>query len=238
MNFFEGLRNLEKSKTKRTNSQENKPSFIYMGMPEGGRSLGEYELKMMFDRKNLEGKKVLDLGAGPNANLAKDLKESGINATVFSLSHLYADPVVVKALNGSQEVAKPVAGLISAEHGRDSSLPFGDESFDVELAFHVDEHLDRKTSLKFITEMGRTLKVGGYAKYGPVFNIPNEWNMFEVINTSEDVKKILRKYNVEISIENVPEEIIPKQKVKDSYGNAFHVPAYYIVLNRKKEVKN
>src|SRR3989344_677268 len=44
--------------------------------PEGGRDLSLYEQHLLFNRQELEGKTVLDLGAGPEAKFAKQLKES------------------------------------------------------------------------------------------------------------------------------------------------------------------
>jgi len=54
--------------------------------PPEGRDLSTYERELLFDKRELEGKVVLDLGAGLEAKFAKQLKEAGIKAEVISLS--------------------------------------------------------------------------------------------------------------------------------------------------------
>ena len=63
-----------------------KGTIEHRRQPSGGRGIATYEKQLMFDRKDLEGKKILDLGAGPEVKFAKELGESGINAEVISLS--------------------------------------------------------------------------------------------------------------------------------------------------------
>lgn len=236
MNPFEKLYDLEKKIAGREKIDVPEEGFGYLGMPEGGRGLDEYERKMMLNRDDLRGKTILDLGAGPEAKFAEELKKAGIDASVFSLSPFYSRSESAEIVNKNRDSTHIVAGKVSTTPQEKSGLPFKDNSFDVVLVFHVDEHVDREISVDIVKEVGRTLKPGGYAKYGPLYNIPHEWNMYEFIGKRrEDVLEYLNRYNVSISIEDVPEDLIRKQKVKDGYGNAFYVPAYYLVLRKKRE---
>ncbi len=232
---FENLRNIIEKEEKELKSK-NKSSaekFAYMGMPIEGRGLDDYEKKLLFNRNDLAGKDVLDLGAGPKAKFANDLKKEGINANVFSLSPHYADTEHAKNAKEKQDTNLLIAGKVTSNEKEGSSLPFKKSSFDIVFAYHVDEHIDKETSLKIILEISRTLKPGGYAKYGPIYKVPGEWDMYQEIISNENVMNILRQEDTEIKLEEVPVDIIPKQKVKDGYANAFYVPAQHIVLQKR-----
>lgn len=201
--------------------------FRYGGMPTGGRGLEEYEKKMMFSRNELEGKRVLDLGAGPKAKFAQELADSGVSAEVISLSPHFAGKEFAQVAQENAEGSTLIAG-------KGEELPFREESFDVVLCFHVDEHIGRESFFKIFIEMSRVLKPGGFAKYGPVYDVPGEWYPGRELLSNESLMKEMEVQRVNIEIEEVPESIIPKQKMKDGYANAFWVPAQYIILRKNK----
>lgn len=193
--------------------------------PEGGRDLSMYERQLLFDRHELEGKKVLDLGAGPHLKFAVELVESGIDADVVSLSPDFSNQEHAQFAHGIHPEGKIVAGVGQA-------LPFQNETFDRIFAFHVDEHLSKEMFFDVIREMGHVLKQGGQAKLGPTLNIPGEWDPYQAILNNELIMEELNECHVKVSKEPIPEEMIPETKIKDSFGNAFYELSYNIVLNK------
>ncbi len=141
--------------------------------PEKGRGLDDYERYFAFDRQSLDGKIILDLGAGPGARFAKDLKAAGVDATVISLSPDYADAKQrtllkpnkrekIKAFFNNQDAYQPqvIAGV-------GEQLPFGNESFDEILSlFSLTTYSFKNYSL-WLPEAVRVLKEGGTFRVGP-----------------------------------------------------------------------
>lgn len=209
----------------------NKGTIEHRLQPDGGRDLATYEKQLMFDRKDLEGKKILDLGAGPEIKLTKELKKSGINAEVISLSPDFSE----KKYAGKVKTLFPDSKLVA---GVGQTLPFSNESFDRIFAFHVDEHITREMFFGFISEMARTLKDGGEAKLGPTLNIPNEWNPYQAILDDKELIEDLNKKNIEIIKEPISEEVMPKTSIKDSYGGRWEESSYNIVLKKSSSCSN
>lgn len=199
--------------------------------PEGGRGLSTYEQQLLFDKKELNGKKVLDLGAGPHLKFSVELAEAGIDADITSLSPDFSNKEYGETARWIYPDGKIVAGV-------GQSLPFKKETFDRIFAFHVEEHLGNKIFFGFIQEMARVLKDGGQATIGPIFEIPGEWAPHEQILEDEQLMKELNSYSIEVLKEPVPEEILPKARRKDSFNGAWYVSAYNIVLNKKENGVN
>lgn len=206
-------------------SKYNRDSIENWIQPAGGRDLSTYETRLMFNRKDLEGKKILDLGAGPEVKFAKELAEAGIKADVTSLSPDFSEARHAKKALRSL----PDAALIA---GTGQALPFRNESFDRVFALHVDEHLNREMFLGFISEMARVLKRGGEAKLGPTRNIPGEWHPYEAILENEQLINSLNSKDIAVIKEPIPEEIMPKTKIKDSYNMRYEMPSYNVVLRK------
>lgn len=195
--------------------------------PPGGRNLSTYETQLLFNRHELEGKTVLDLGAGPEVKFAKELRQSGINATVVELS-----PDFIKAEHAQRaQKSMPGTNLVA---GLGQALPFEDESFDRIFAFHVDEHITREVFLEIISEMGRVIEKGGQAKLGPTHDIPGEWQPYQAILNNKILMDKLNNYGIEVVKEPIPESILPKARIKDSYSNVFYESGFNIILNKKK----
>lgn len=196
-------------------------------MPKGGRSFEMYEKHLMFNRKDLEGKDVLDLGAGSEVKFAKGLEDSGIHARVVSLSPDFAEQKYAMQARTSAPENELVAGIGQA-------LPFQNESYDRVFAFHVDEHIGGPQAFfTCIEEMVRVLRPGGEARFGPLLDVPNEWRGYEELLGQKELMEKLKSQNIEIIKELVPESIVPRQKVKDRYANAYYEQEYLLVIRKK-----
>jgi ubiquinone/menaquinone biosynthesis C-methylase UbiE len=129
--------------------------------------LGSYEHDLGFNRHDLEGKKVMDLGTGQSDRLARDLKDAEINAVVIGVSpDLQRDSnrrLVNYYAPGWQR--KAVAAIAQ-------QLPFTDESFDVVLAaYSVINYASNspRDVEAWVSEVARVLKLGGEARLGPTY---------------------------------------------------------------------
>ncbi len=141
--------------------------------PEKGRGIDDYERFLAFDRKSLEGKKILDLGAGPGARFARDVKAAGIKAEVISLSPDYADKKQQKLLELTpKERIKELIRMektdpLLAVAGVGEALPFADESFDEVLSLFSLTTYSMKNYAIWLSETIRVLKSGGTLRIGP-----------------------------------------------------------------------
>lgn len=142
------------------------------GMPEKGRGLDDYEEQLGFSRKELEGKKVLDLGSGTDLMLEQGLKDAGIGAYVVNFSPDFSSQKHAQHARESSPAAPIVAGVGEA-------LPFADRTFDVILCLHVLEHLpSRDEYVAFCREVIRVLTPGGRAYLGPV--LPHDARIYDM----------------------------------------------------------
>ena len=206
--------------------QYRKESMSDSVMPEGGRNLKDYEEQLMFNREELRDKSVLDLGAGPELKLAKELKETGITSDTTSLSPSFGEEKYANQIQGLKSKDKAIAGL-------GQKLCFKDESFDNIFALHINEHISTDLFLEIVLEMARTLKIGGKAIIGPM---DNEYR-FERCNDSEKFKKKLDKWGVEVEKVMIPEEVIKPFYRDNGYGCKELVTTYNIILRKKTETK-
>ncbi len=103
------------------------------------RGVRMYEEQLNFKVNELEGKRVLNLGAGERLTFERETQEAGIDCDIVSLSIDFADEKHRKKLfkNGKDESegyvvpgAQPIAGLAQ-------QLPFANESFDWILSNHL-----------------------------------------------------------------------------------------------------
>ncbi|KKP41352.1 MAG: Methyltransferase type 11 [Parcubacteria group bacterium GW2011_GWA2_33_14] len=196
--------------------------------PEGGRDLSLYEQHLLFNRQELEGKTVLDLGAGPEAKFAKQLKESGIKADVVSLSPDFTKERYRKKVKESFPEGKFVAATGQA-------LPFADESFDRIFAFHLVEHISQKMFLRCILEIARVLKKGGKATLGTMPDVDDPDSI--ALGNSKETMEKLKIYGVKVIQESIPKKklLIKSMKVyhdeDDHYGQRiYNVTCHNIVL--------
>jgi len=176
--------------------------------PEGGRDLEMYKKHFSFQNEELEGKDILDLGAGPEAKFDKELRQSGIKAHVISLSPDFSD----ERYRRKALISNPEANLVAAVG---QEIPFKNESFDNVFALHVMEHVFRtKDSLtnatKIIEEITRVLKIGGKGYLSPLIQ-----QEYKAIINDRNLMRVLKKNRVSISMEFLPPEVMRKKKIYD-----------------------
>lgn len=164
-NINEHIKNMNESAMWEKGSIEN-------SKPEKGRGLKMYEDMLGFKIESLEGKTVLDLGAGPGAKFEKEIKKSGVNARVISVSPDFADEKYREALKpdkfdmlmdgvGIRKIEKPLAVAAVGE-----ALPFRDECIDEILALYSVSRYS-KENRTWLFEACRVLKKGGEMRVGP-----------------------------------------------------------------------
>ena|SRR3989338_2606981 len=210
-----------------------KPGTIEaQGQPEGGRDLSIYEKTLNFDRHELDGKMILDLGAGPEVKFTRELKMAGINAEVMSLSPDFSEEKYSKKAREVLHEGELVAAI-------GQKLPFKNESFDRIFALHVlhvREHVSEEAFFDIIQEAARTLKRGGQAKLGPMLNVPGMlgWLPYKAILSNETLKDYLDSQGVEVIKEDIPLTVIPRKKMRDMGGDFFYEQSFNIVLTKKK----
>lgn len=190
-------------------------------MSEGGRNLNDYERELLFDRNDLKGKSVLDLGAGPEIKLARQLKDENITSDVISLSPDFSDEKFIRKAKMIMPDAKLVPGI-------GQELPFKNDSFDIIFALDVDEHLSKEQFFEVISEMARTLKVGGKATIGPTHNKTwvwdkKDWKPYEAILENKELKEKLDKFGIEVEKVMIP---------KETMTLPHYEPAFDIVLKK------
>lgn len=138
----------------------------------GGRERGLelYEDFLGFKRGELEGLKVLDLGTGETERFSRELKNSGIDATVINLNPDYSMEKTRKTLGRALDRTKISVAATAQE------LPFKDESFDRALGLYsVTVFADPgpiggnpEATKLWISEVNRVLKPGGEARFAPI----------------------------------------------------------------------
>lgn len=208
-------------------------SIDWWSQPKGGRGLAKYEDLLQFKRRDLRGKRVLDLGAGPEGKFARELAESGINATVVSLSPDLIYPEY------RLKVAKPALAALG------QTLPFADETFDRIFSLNVIPHLLSKDSyLVFIREVARILKKNGIARIGiasPDFvrsedglisqDIVDFYYVF--IDQDDTTSRYLKDQKVSVSKREIPRELYREKIQHPTNKERFEVTGSVIILKKK-----
>lgn len=142
---------------------------------EGGRGLSEtewsagYEEILGFDAKELEGKKVLDLGSGAKERLSKDLQDRGIGVDLVAVNPDLVDWFArTDIVRESHWEKKSVAAVGQA-------LPFEGDTFDEVLALasvswytSPEDEGKQEAAKLWASEIVRVLKEGGKARIYPV----------------------------------------------------------------------
>jgi 2-polyprenyl-3-methyl-5-hydroxy-6-metoxy-1,4-benzoquinol methylase len=165
----------------------------------GGRSprgLSVYELVLGINRKMFHNKTVLDLGAGKEIQLAKEVAEAGIKTNLIEMSPDYVYENISQMARAAVREPKLVIGL-------GQQLPFRDDVFDLVLVMHVLEHVDSVRSFfKILSEGARVIKKsGGKAYFAPIRDY-----MIDAMDYMEADVQTITDRGIEIAIENVPME--------------------------------
>jgi len=191
-------------------------------VPEGGRTLEQYQNALGFSESDLNDKVILDLGAGSEVKIATELRERDCGAKVFELSpdfmfQKYRNTAIISAARKYQTKLMGVAGLLN-------DLPFVDETFDTILVFHVAEHIHNKEIWQEgIMDICRVLKHGGKAFIGPTspkmrYNeTTKSWEFYdphyEALVKDEQVAKFLDEQGVTLRLEDLPDSDENRVKV-------------------------
>ncbi|OGH42988.1 MAG: hypothetical protein A3B53_03030 [Candidatus Levybacteria bacterium RIFCSPLOWO2_01_FULL_42_15] len=197
-------------------------------MPEGGRSLAEYEAIFNFDREELRDKIVLDLGAGPKVKLANELKD--ICARVVSISPDFSNPVHAIRAKISTEDLKVRDNMVAAIGVR---IPFPDQTFHAVFAMHCHIPFGPPTFVVTLAEMARILKKGGIGIIGPYYEIPHHPNLIKKLaKANPELMAILQHYRVQLRAEAISPNIVPMAIVSDGEGDKAWEPSFNVVLRK------
>lgn len=206
-------------------------------MPEGGRSLDDYEKILGFRRQDLEGMRVLDLGCGPEIKLARGLKRSKINADVVSFSPDFSiddHRLLVKRFNQEYDM---VAGI-------GQNIPFKDNRFDRVLCLNTYDHLpSRKAFVETVLETFRILMDNGVAIFGPFESFPDKGDRhsnfgvnpaYEFLMNSAEIKELLKNNKVRIRQEETGRSGL-RTVLDPESGKKIISPIYRIVIEKGQE---
>lgn len=137
---------------------------------ESGQDLKSYEETLGFNRKELQGLTVLDLGSGATEKFSRELKQAGIEVNVISLNPDYTQKHARDmAREKSDWQGKSVAAIAQ-------ELPFKNQSFDRVLGMnsvtlYSNPRQNSEATRRWLNEIVRVLKPGGEAKVGPIMFI-------------------------------------------------------------------
>lgn len=147
---------------------------FWMHVPTTSRGLDEYVERLGLELESLRHKVILDVGSG-QGQFAKDVKESGIEAEVYSLDPLFASKEKQEELGKQTRISGDIYKDDKSVAGLGELLPFKDGSFDLVLAnYSLPWHADLKEQIAdFFSESLRVLKPGGEIRFGP-YGISNE----------------------------------------------------------------
>ncbi len=169
------------------------------------RDLREYEKFLQIDAKELEGKKILDLGSGEFQKFARRLTRRFPDTEVVCLDASLARRRSDFLLSESQRGQK--MNLVSALF---TKLPFQNNSFDVVLSLYGTLYLTTPESKKAnLEEIARVLKSGGEARLYPYFHRPYDAPLDEIANSCGVSCEIIRRA-----------QLLPASRGKDHFSDA------------------
>lgn len=145
--------------------QELSGMWVREGITESAadNGLDSYEAFLGFDRNDLSGKSILEVGIGNTARLQHDMKAAGIDATVVGISPDLSDSYNRHLVGQYAEPGdKNVAAVAEV-------LPFADESFDEAWALYSLTYYtyDPGQTKAWVSEIGRVLRPNGNFRLGP-----------------------------------------------------------------------
>lgn len=133
--------------------------------PITNRSFEAYLRDLHLVEQDLDGKMILDIGAG-GRGFAKGAGKEGVDASIVSLDPHYANMGVYESII-MKESNPQVDSLTVA--GKGESLPFADNSFDLIIAnYSMPLYTQSKLQIKeYFEELKRVVKPGGEIRIFP-----------------------------------------------------------------------
>lgn len=191
---------------------------------QGGAGLEIYERDLVFKRDDLHDLHILDLGAGPEVRLKRELRNAQIRARVVSLS-----PDFAERKYASQARRKDPEGAMVAGVGQ--LLPFRDKSFDRVFICRLAGHLSEGILPGFIQEVVRVLKSGGEARYGPLANLPDaSWHAYTGILEDKSMCAYFETSGVHMERQFTGD----RYRYKDQWANRFELDIYALCFKKRK----
>lgn len=188
-----------------------------------------YERQLGFSREQLIGKRVLDLGGGPEAKLARELTAQGITSLVVSVSPDYSLPEHRKPLKAS---GKPIPKGHPAEPfvaAKGQQLPFVDDSFDVVLGLHLAEHVTLGDNTEILREINRLTAPNGWARYGTLIDTYDADIYGTATKNGELGMELTAKGNA-LERSYIDQQIAPPLRVRHDQARSYFTDAYLISL--------
>jgi ubiquinone/menaquinone biosynthesis C-methylase UbiE len=178
----------------------------------GGRNYSEYKKFLRFNESDIEGKKILDLGSGPESTFAEEVEEKMPNTkvTIFGF-----DADRVDRDDPSNEIEDNYPDSVK---GLFTKLPFEDASFDVVVSSAaMPLYLTKEEQVReAFREVVRVLKSGGRAFIAPINYTkvidPDEkevWYRYKKHSFEESkelLSKILKEMSAQIDFDFIPAE--------------------------------
>lgn len=140
-----------------------------------GRGLDLYEKFLGFNRSELQGKKILDVGSGYYQQLAYDTRRFGLNAEVTSVDPRFGLPLGRDLADLGNNVTQRVIGRLYPESrtvaASAEKLPFADNTFDSTYALFSTSRYRPNIREIFsdVSEMVRVTKRGGQVRIYPIW---------------------------------------------------------------------
>jgi ubiquinone/menaquinone biosynthesis C-methylase UbiE len=184
------------------------------------RRVEQYEKDLMIRKVDLAGKDVLDLGAGPTAQLERDLKGF---ANVVSLRPDYSETDLRNSLCGLQTV-----------NALGQDIPFPNAFFDCVLIENVFQHCNFVDFIDLLKEAIRVTKPGGQVISGQVIfsKLPYDRDLYRRMSYRRlSISEMIRTRMLEglkiggvntNRIKIIAEEIESKHHVRDQGRNFYH----------------
>ncbi|HSX35102.1 MAG TPA: class I SAM-dependent methyltransferase, partial [Candidatus Saccharimonadales bacterium] len=202
-------------------------TIVHQQQPEGGRGLDAYERQLGFTRDQLAGKRVLDLGSGPEAKLARTLTAEGITSLVVSLSPDYVFPkysIPLKAAGAPIPEGKPAESFVA---GKGQQLPFVENAFDVVLGLHVAEHVSLADSIAILREVNRVTAPNGWVRYGALVGTFDH-DIHDAAAADETLQAELAAKGNTLTRTYIDPTIVPPTRLRHDALLTYHSDAYLL----------
>ncbi len=141
----------------------------FMVFEEGGKSMEQYLDMLNLKKDDLVGKRIMDLGSGPEERFANEIEAAGIESDVVCVNPDYEHESFKTEVSDKSPNRERVAAIAQ-------DLPFEDESFDLIVALEsVSRYAAPRDSIdeafSWATELFRVLKEEGEARLWPILEL-------------------------------------------------------------------